>query len=89
MMNPQTPYGDDVMARITYAMTKPDGLQKMHAAILDGLNTIVARVCETAGYAPGDIAEAVLVGNTCMDHIFLNIFPKYVGVSPFAPAIHH
>jgi uncharacterized 2Fe-2S/4Fe-4S cluster protein (DUF4445 family) len=89
MMNPQTPYGDDVMARITYAMTKPDGLEKMHAAIIEGLNTIVARVCENAGYQPEDIAETVLVGNTCMDHIFLNIFPKYVGVSPFAPAIHH
>jgi len=89
MMNPQTPYGDDVMARITYAMTKPDGLEKMHAAIIEGLNTIVARTCETAGYQPEDIAEAVLVGNTCMDHIFLNIFPKYVGVSPFIPAMHH
>ena len=89
MMNPQTPYGDDVMARITYAMTKPDGLEKMHAAILEGLNTIVAQVCEAAGYQPEEICEAVLVGNTCMDHIFLNIFPKYVGVSPFVPAMHH
>lgn len=89
MMNPQTPYGDDVMARITYAMTHSDGLEKMHAAILEGLNTIVTRVCEKAGYQPEDICEAVLVGNTCMDHIFLNIFPKYVGVSPFVPAVHH
>ncbi len=89
MMNPQTPYGDDVMARITYAMTHTDGLEKMHAAIVEGLNTIVARACEKAGYQPDDICEVVLVGNTCMDHIFLNIFPKYVGVSPFAPAIHH
>ncbi|MCC7360625.1 MAG: DUF4445 domain-containing protein [Anaerolineales bacterium] len=89
MMNPQTPYGDDVMARITYAITHPDGLAKLHRAVLDGLNTIVARVCATAGFAPEEIAEVVLVGNTCMDHIFLNIFPKYVGVSPFAPAIHH
>ncbi|MCC6189109.1 MAG: DUF4445 domain-containing protein [Anaerolineales bacterium] len=89
LMNPQTPYGDDVMARITYAMTHSDGLATLHRAVLDGLNTIVSKVCETAGYAPTEIAEAVLVGNTCMDHIFLNIFPKYVGVSPFAPAIHH
>src|SRR3990172_3461770 len=89
MMNPQTSYGDDVMARITYAMTHPDGLEKMHAAIIEGLNTIVARTCEKSGYQPEDIAEAGLVGNTCMDHIFLNIFPKYVGVSPFAPAMHH
>ncbi len=89
MMNPQTPYGDDVMARITYAMTHPDGLEKLHAAILEGLNTIVVRTCEKSGYQPEDIAETVLVGNTCMDHIFLNIFPKYVGVSPFVPAMHH
>jgi uncharacterized 2Fe-2S/4Fe-4S cluster protein (DUF4445 family) len=89
MMNPQTPYGDDVMARITYAMTHPDGLEKMHTAILDGLNAIVQRVCEKAGYLPEEICETVLVGNTCMDHIFLNIFPKYVGVSPFVPAMHH
>ncbi len=89
MMNPQTSYGDDVMARITYAMTHPDGLEKLHAVILEGLNTIVARTCEKSGYQPEDIAETVLVGNTCMDHIFLNIFPKYVGVSPFVPAMHH
>jgi len=89
MMNPQTPYGDDVMARITYAMTHTDGLEKMHRAIIEGLNTIVERVCEKAGYQPEEICETVLVGNTCMDHIFLNIFPKYVGVSPFFPAIHH
>jgi uncharacterized 2Fe-2S/4Fe-4S cluster protein (DUF4445 family) len=88
MMNPQTPYGDDVMARITYAMTNDKGLEIMHKTIIEGLNTIVARVCETAGYEPDEIVEAVLVGNTCMDHIFLNIYPKYVGVSPFSPAIH-
>ncbi|GMQ78697.1 MAG: ASKHA domain-containing protein [Anaerolineae bacterium] len=89
MMNPQTPYGDDVMARITYAMTNDDGLEKMHTAILDGLNTIVQQVCEVSGFEQEDILEAVLVGNTCMDHIFLNIEPRYVGVSPFSPAIHH
>jgi uncharacterized 2Fe-2S/4Fe-4S cluster protein (DUF4445 family) len=36
MMNPQTPYGDDVMARITYAITNDDGLAIMHKAILCG-----------------------------------------------------
>ena len=88
MMNPQTPYGDDVMARITYAMTRDDGLETLHSAIIKGLNRIVARVCETAGYHPEEVMEAVLVGNTCMDHIFLKIPPEHVGVSPFTPAVH-
>ncbi|MCZ7572563.1 MAG: ASKHA domain-containing protein [Ardenticatenaceae bacterium] len=89
MMNPQTSYGDDVMARITYAMTQEGGLQRLHAAILEGLNEIVSQVCEVSGFQPTEIVEAVLVGNTCMDHIFLNIHPRYVGLSPFSPAIHH
>jgi len=89
MMNPQTPYGDDVMARITYAMTQSDGVATLHRAILEGLNDIVERVCSKAGYRPEEIVETVLVGNTCMDHIFLNINPQYVGVAPFCPAIHH
>ncbi|MFQ5575683.1 MAG: ASKHA domain-containing protein [Anaerolineae bacterium] len=89
MMNPQTPFGDDVMARITYAMTNDNGLETMHRAIIEGLNTIIRRVCDTAGYPPDEIVEAVLVGNTCMDHIFLNVYPKYVGVAPFTPVIHH
>ena len=89
MMNPQTTYGDDVMARITYTMTNADGLSTLNREIVQGLNTIVAKVCETAGYPQEEIMETVLVGNTCMDHIFLNIFPKFVGVAPFSPAIHH
>ena len=89
MMNPQTPYGDDVMARITYTMTHSDGLEKLHEAIIEGLNSIVQHCCESAGYSTDNIVDSVLVGNTCMDHIFLNIFPKWVGVSPFIPAIHH
>lgn len=89
MMNPQTPYGDDVMARITYTMTHDDGLEKLHHAIIEGLNTIVTSCCASAGYSADNIVDSVLVGNTCIDHIFLNIFPKWVGVSPFIPAMHH
>jgi len=44
MMNPQVPYGEDVMSRITYAMTNPDGLRKMQDAIIEGLNEIIERV---------------------------------------------
>jgi uncharacterized 2Fe-2S/4Fe-4S cluster protein (DUF4445 family) len=88
MMNPQTPYGDDVMARITYAMTQSDGVATLREAILKGLNEIVEGICETAGYRPEEILEAVLVGNTCMNHLFLNIDPRYVGVAPFCPSIH-
>ncbi len=41
MMNPQCKYGEDVMARITYHMTTPDGLKRMSDDIIEGLNTLI------------------------------------------------
>ncbi len=88
-MNPQVSYGEDVMSRITYAMTHEDGLGKMHKAIIEGLNKIIDNVTSEAGLTPEDILEMVVVGNTCMHHVFLNINPESVGLSPFPPALHH
>ena len=36
-----------------------------------------------------DILEMVLVGNTTMHHLLLNITPTHLGRAPFVPAIHH
>ena len=41
MMNPQCKYGEDVMSRITYHMTVPDGLQRMSDDIIEGLNSLI------------------------------------------------
>ncbi|MBW2522490.1 MAG: DUF4445 domain-containing protein [Deltaproteobacteria bacterium] len=42
LMNPQCKYGEDVMARITFHMTTPDGLQRMSDDIIEGLNDLIA-----------------------------------------------
>ena len=41
LMNPQCKYGEDVMARITFHMTTPDGLQRMSDDIIEGLNWLI------------------------------------------------
>jgi uncharacterized 2Fe-2S/4Fe-4S cluster protein (DUF4445 family) len=41
MMNPQCKYGEDVMARITYHMTAPDGLKRMSDDIIEGVNELI------------------------------------------------
>ncbi len=35
-----------------------------------------------------DVLEMVLVGNSTMHHLLLNLHPKHLGLSPFVPAIH-
>ncbi|MBI2851990.1 MAG: DUF4445 domain-containing protein [Chloroflexi bacterium] len=89
MMNPQVIFGEDVMSRIAYTMTNPDGLEQLNQAIIDGLNGIVNDITAQAGIKCQDIVDMTIVGNTCMHHIFLNIDPQFTGKAPFAPALHH
>jgi len=89
MMNPQVVYGEDVMSRISFTMTNPNGLEILNNAILDGLNGIAEEVAAVAGIKRQDIVDMSIVGNTCMHHIFLNTDPRYIGRSPFPPALHH
>jgi uncharacterized 2Fe-2S/4Fe-4S cluster protein (DUF4445 family) len=88
MMNPQVAYGEDVMTRITYTITHKDGLERLNRKIIGGLNLILLNTTRAAGIALEDVYEVVLVGNTCMHHLFLKIYPAYLGRSPFPPAIH-
>jgi uncharacterized 2Fe-2S/4Fe-4S cluster protein (DUF4445 family) len=91
MMNPQVPYGEDVMSRITYAMSNPNGLETMQKAIIQGLNEIIERVVteiKKNGPHPGYVIDDLtIVFNTAMHHIFLGLNPEYIGRSPFIPAV--
>jgi uncharacterized 2Fe-2S/4Fe-4S cluster protein (DUF4445 family) len=91
MMNPQVPYGEDVMSRITYAMSNETGLKTMQDAIMAGLNEIIEKVVGEVrknGPHPGAaIDDLTIVFNTAMHHIFLGLNPTYIGRSPFIPAV--
>jgi uncharacterized 2Fe-2S/4Fe-4S cluster protein (DUF4445 family) len=94
MMNPQVPYGEDVMSRITYAMSNPGaGLETMQKAIIQGLNEIIERVVteiKKDGPHPGHVIDDLtIVFNTAMHHIFLGLNPEYIGRSPFIPAVQN
>lgn len=43
LMNPQCKYGEDVMARITFHMTTPDGLKRMSDDIIEGINELIKK----------------------------------------------
>jgi uncharacterized 2Fe-2S/4Fe-4S cluster protein (DUF4445 family) len=111
-MNPQIVYGEDVMSRIQYAIDQPDGLEKLHKAIISTLNKLLKQAVKSAneklmetaafdtsrdeqrgttqpvGITLNDILEMVLVGNSTMHHVLLNLHPKDLGLAPFVPTIH-
>src|SRR5262245_57561897 len=88
-MNTQTVFGGDIMSRIAFAKKDPGGTLKLQRKIIGLLNTLVKDATEQAGVGPEFIYKVVVVGNTCMHHLFLGINPSHVGFAPYAPIMRH
>ena len=86
-LNPQLEFGGDVMSRIQYCLADPTGLEVLHKAIIKAVNRLLVRGAADAGITTDDILELVMVGNTTMQHLFLNLSPAHLGVAPFSPVI--
>ncbi|MFH1186489.1 MAG: ASKHA domain-containing protein [Chloroflexota bacterium] len=84
-MNPQIAFGEDVMSRIQFSTSSPDGLQRLHKSIIKTLNQLLLRAATHAGVSTDDVLELVMVGNTTMQHLFLNLAPTHLGAAPFVP----
>ena len=81
-LNPQTKYGDDVISRIAYAETD-DKLGELQKAIVDCVNELIGRLCKQDSIESNRIFEVCAVGNTTMNHVFLNQPVKQLGQSPY------
>ena len=85
MANPQSAWGADVISRIQHA-------QKGHGSALtkvirSGLQELLQECCAAAETAPEDIGVISIVGNSCMQQLFLGMEVANLAAAPFAPAI--
>jgi uncharacterized 2Fe-2S/4Fe-4S cluster protein (DUF4445 family) len=85
--NPQIPFGEDLMSRIAYTMREPEGEAKLQKIIVEGLNTLIGKLCVAQGISPEEIVEVMAVGNTAMHHIFFGIPANHLAAAPYAPAV--
>ena len=83
--NPQVMYGEDIMARLGYAQKGQDNALKLHSLVMEAINQTATDMCREIQANPRTIADACLVGNTAMQHIFLNLPSGALAVSPFVP----
>ena len=85
-VNPQTSFGDDVVARIQKCRTDPSGLAQLRASVMEGVNKIIDDLTLKARISPNNIYEVVFAGNTTMQEILCGIDPSALGEIPFMPA---
>ena len=86
-VNPQTVYGGDLMSRIAYAQFDEKKLVALRAKVLNAVNGFIKDACRAAGVSREHVYKIVVVGNTCMHHVFLGVDVTFVGLAPYAPAV--
>ena len=86
MMNPQVRFGEDLMSRVSYGMSEPQGVTRMHRAVIRAINELADKAAARAGMVAGDIVDSVMVGNSIMHHLLLGLDPVELGAAPFALA---
>ena len=85
--NPQVIHGDDVISRIGFTQQPKGGLEKLQKEIVITLNEIIRETTQKAEIDKNNIYETVIVGNTCMHHLFLGLNPINLAPSPYIPVI--
>ncbi len=82
-INHQTPFGADVIARMARAMADPEDIANLQAAVVATVNELLATAQLEAGVAPGEIYEAVMVGNATMLHLLCGVNPESIALAPY------
>jgi uncharacterized 2Fe-2S/4Fe-4S cluster protein (DUF4445 family) len=87
-MNPQIPFGEDILSRITYVMMNgPKAQDELQKAVVSGINEMIDECCKKASVKPEEIYELNFVGNTAMQMLFLKLWPQYATLSPYPPVL--
>ncbi len=85
MLNPQRQYGADVVMRSSYALEKGSGI--LSSCIRRSIIELLRELAMECGKSPKDIVRVVMVGNSCMHHLFLEIPVDSLVLAPYEPKV--
>lgn len=84
-LNPQAAFGADVISRIQLALHGE--MQALTACVRSALNDLTQTLCTQAGIQPEQIGVVSVVGNPCMQQLFLGLLPDNLAAIPFSPVL--
>lgn len=87
ILNPQLSWGEDIITRINFIQSHPDGLKILQKEVIQAINQIIQSLSKKAKVKRNHIYEATFVGNTVMHHFLLGINPLNLALYPYVPAI--
>lgn len=87
IINPQIEFGRDIMSRLTYALASPSKQQQLQNKVLSGISELLISLTSSSNSSPTNIYEIIVVGNSAMHHLFLNLPVIGLSRAPFVPVI--
>ncbi|MBU1055397.1 MAG: DUF4445 domain-containing protein [Proteobacteria bacterium] len=87
VMNPQIGYGEDIISRINHAIQSPAKAFDLKNLVVNSINEMAKDLCSKIDAKCDEIIDAVIVGNTAIHHLLLNLPVKQLAESPFIPAV--
>jgi len=85
--NPQGAIGPDVLTRIHYA-DEENGRRHLHHLVVDGINAMIAALCQQAAIPRDRIVLLALAGNTAMTHLLMGLDPRWIIREPYIPVVN-
>ena len=85
MANPQAVYGDDVISRITYALSSPANRKRLKNTATGAIDDLILELARMAGCEPRTITGAAICGNTAMHHLVLGLPVGQLAQAPYLP----
>lgn len=85
MLNPQIAFGADVVSRIQLALHGQ--MEALTACVRRALSDLTQQLCAHVGIAPAQIGVVSVVGNPCMQQLFLGLLPENLAAIPFSPLL--
>ncbi|HEY5275730.1 MAG TPA: ASKHA domain-containing protein [Coriobacteriia bacterium] len=84
-LNPQHPFGHDVLSRISHVATS--GIDALRAPVVGTIEDLTLGLLQDAGLGVDHLREIAVAGNTTMLHILLGFDPAPLGTAPYAPVL--
>jgi len=85
ILNPQRQYGADVVMRSSYAIEK--GADILSGCVRRAINEMLREMANESGKRQEDIVRIIMVGNSCMHHLFLGISTESLVLAPYEPKV--
>ncbi|MGM9567728.1 MAG: ASKHA domain-containing protein [Clostridia bacterium] len=86
--NPQIPYGEDILSRITYGKDNEEHIRTLQQCVVTGFQELIDRMSELSGVDARKAALMTVGGNTTMIHFLMGVDAFCVFMTPFTPTFN-